>query len=120
LARKRKVRSRTPSASAKNKKKRFSAFFRDNGDIYWTKSEPSLSKVQALIGAKLLRNFADGSRVKIFLPLNPSDFCPLAESFYKIFCAVFSIFKIYRVTFTCMRSFADFLLVVFIEEAKFV
>ena len=50
-------------------------------------SELSLSKIQRIfpIDAKLLRNFAYGSRAKIFLPLNPSKFCPLA----KIFCAAF-------------------------------
>jgi hypothetical protein len=48
-------------------------------------SELSLSKIQALIDAKLLRNFALGSLAKIFLPLNPSNFCPLAKSFLQNF-----------------------------------
>jgi len=47
----------------------------------WTKSEPILSKIQTPTDAKLLRNFANGSRAKIFLPLNPSNFCPLAKIF---------------------------------------
>jgi len=54
-------------------------------------SELSLNKIQTPTEAKLFRNFAYGSRAKIFLPLNPSNFCPLA----KIFCAVFSILKFY-------------------------
>jgi len=54
-------------------------------------SELSLNKIQTPTEAKLFRNFAYGSRAKIFLPLNPSNFCPLA----KIFCAAFSILKFY-------------------------
>jgi hypothetical protein len=42
--------------------------------------EPFLNKIQTLIDAKLLHNFAIGSRAKVF---------------YKIFCAVIGILKIY-------------------------
>jgi len=52
-------------------------------------SELFSSKILTLIDAKLLRNFADGSRAKIFLPLNSPNFCSLAKSFLKIFCAIF-------------------------------
>jgi len=55
------------------------------GGVYWTMSEPSLSKIQTLNDTKLLRNFSYGSRAKIFLPLNPSNFCPLAKIFYAVF-----------------------------------
>ena len=51
------------------------------GGVCWTMSELSLSKIQTPTDAKLLRNFANGSRAKIFLPLNPSNFCPLAKIF---------------------------------------
>jgi len=59
------------------------------GGVCWTISEPFLSKIQILIDAKLFRNFADGSRAKIFLPLNPSNFCPLAEKFLQNFWVAF-------------------------------
>jgi len=52
-------------------------------------SELSLSKILTLIEAKLLRNFADGSRAKNFLPLNSSIFCPLAKVFSKFFAPSF-------------------------------
>jgi len=58
-------------------------------------SELSLSKIQTPTDAKLLRNFANGSRAKIFLPLNPSNFCPLA----KIFVPPFQFLKFIRITF---------------------
>jgi len=48
-------------------------------------SELSLSKIQTLSDTKLLRNFSYGSRAKTFLPLNPSNFCPLAKIFYAVF-----------------------------------
>jgi len=63
--------------------------------VCWTMLEPSLSKIQTLTGTKLLRNFADGSRAKIFLPLNPSNFCPLAENFFQNFlCHSLNFYKI--------------------------
>ena len=55
------------------------------GGVCLKKSEPILSKIQMLIDAKLRSNFAYGSRAKIFLPLNPSNFCPLAKSFLQNF-----------------------------------
>jgi len=62
-----------------------SLYFSSEGGVCWTKLELSLSKIQTPIEVKLFRNFACGSRAKIFLLLNPSNFYPLA----KIFCAAF-------------------------------
>jgi hypothetical protein len=71
----------------------------ERGGICWTKSELFLTKIQTLIDAKLRNNFAGGSRAKIFLPLNPSNVCPLAKNFYKIFFCRFykssEVFTIY-------------------------
>ena len=55
------------------------------GGVCLKKSEPILSKIQMLIDAKLRSNFAYGSRAKIFLPLNPSNFCPPTKSFLQNF-----------------------------------
>jgi hypothetical protein len=73
-------------------------------------SELSLSKIQTPTDAKLLCNFADGSRAKIFLPLNPSNFCPLAERILQKFLCRFLILKILRITFRAYlkSSFAGF------------
>jgi hypothetical protein len=59
------------------------------GGVCWKKSELILNKIPTPIDAKLLRNFAYGSQAKIFLPLNPSNFCLLAESFLQIFLCRF-------------------------------
>jgi len=56
-------------------------------------SELSLNKILTPIDAKLRNNFADGSRAKIFLPLNPSNFCPLAERILQKFLCRFLIVK---------------------------
>jgi len=44
------------------------------GGVCWTMSEPFLSKTPTLTDAKLLRNFAIGSRAKNFLPPPPLKF----------------------------------------------
>jgi len=53
-------------------------------------SEPFLSKIQTLIDAKLLRNFAIGSRAKIFRGLKllkPLQFLPARQKFFTKFFA---------------------------------
>jgi len=47
-------------------------------------SELFSSKILTLIDAKLLRNFADGSRAKIF-PLKLPQFLPARQKFFKNF-----------------------------------
>jgi hypothetical protein len=70
----------------------------ETGGVCWTMSELSLNTIQTPNDAKLLRNFADGSRAKIFRgsenALNPSNFCPLAERILQNFlCRFFQFLK---------------------------
>jgi len=66
-----------------------------NGGVCWTMSELSLSKIQTPIDAKLLRNFAIGSRAKIFRGLKllkPLQFLPARQKFFTKFFAPSSEF----------------------------